>query len=210
MLLLIGAVFGQLRPSPTSPDAYLQEKKQTRRQQYDVQTPTHARAYPQLKKQTRYWQYVQYIVHDSSSSSSSSSSNDTVRVFIGIHRYLKGKDRTRRRPTTSNKHINIATITTSTPLTSHLPAVSIDRVATNNPEELGSRLHAFSPSSTKITLNHLNLYYSDVICLLTLFLSLLYISFPLYLQTRKKSIIIMKLSLAVSYTHLTLPTKDGV
>ena len=151
MLLLICAVFGQLRPSPTSPDAYLQEKKQTRRQQYDVQTPTHARAYLQLKKQTRCWQYVQYIVHDSSSSSSS---NDTVRVFIGIHRYLKGKDRTRRRPTTSNKHINIATITTSTPLTSHLPAVSIDRVATNNPGELGSRLHAFSPSSTKITLNH--------------------------------------------------------
>ena len=41
-MLLIGAVFGQLRPSPTSPDAYLQEKKQKRRQQY-VQTPTHAR-----------------------------------------------------------------------------------------------------------------------------------------------------------------------
>ena len=89
--------------------------------------------------------YIQCIVHDNSSSSS----NDTVRVFIGIHRYLKGKDRTRRRPTTSNKHINIATITTSTPLTSHLPAVSIDRVATNNPKELGSRLHALPPFSKK-------------------------------------------------------------
>jgi len=58
----------------------------------------YARAYLQEKKQTRRRQYVQCIINDNSSSS-----NDAVRVFIGIHRYLKEKDRTRRRPTTSNK-----------------------------------------------------------------------------------------------------------
>ena len=63
-----------------------------------IYTSPDARAYLQERKQTRRRQYVQCIVNDNSSSS-----NDTVRVFIGIHRYLKEKDRTRRRPTTSNK-----------------------------------------------------------------------------------------------------------